>query len=307
MDRNCSVAGPLVETPTLAAWRTPLELAVLAAIWGASFLFMRVAAPEFGAFALVEIRLALGAIVLLPFLWQARRLFPRRRWPLLVLVGAINSAVPFVLFAWAAQRAPAGVGAICNAMAVLFTALVAAMFFGERIGTRRGIALLTGFAGVVVLAGSKTAGASLGWAVAAGTGAALLYGIGANLVRKYLTGLPPAAVAASTLSGAAVLTLPFALANWPANTIAPQAWAAAGLLGVLCTGIAFVMFYRLIKRIGASRAASVTYLVPLFGVFWAWAVLGEALTLAMAISAALIIGSVVISTTAPRSEPGARV
>lgn len=303
MERNCTAVAPILEAPAVAAWRTPFELVLLAAIWGASFLFMRVAAPEFGAFALVELRLALGAAVLLPFLWQARAAFPARRWPLLALVGAINSAVPFVLFAWAAQRAPAGVGAICNAMAVLFTALVAAMFFGEKIGTRRGIALLTGFAGVIVLAGSKTAGASLGWAVAAGTLAALLYGIGANLVRKYLTGLPPAAVAASTLGAAAVMTLPFALAHWPTHAIAPHAWAAAGLLGVLCTGIAFVMFYRLIKRIGAPRAATVTYLVPLFGVFWAWAVLGEALTLAMAVSAVLIIGSVAMSSLSPAAKP----
>jgi drug/metabolite transporter (DMT)-like permease len=277
------------------AWMTPLELTLLAAIWGASFLFMRVSAADFGAVVLVEIRLALGALVLLPFLWQARHLFPAKRWPLLALIGAINSAVPFVLFAWAAQRAPAGVGAICNAMAVLFTALVAVAFFGERISTRRGIALLTGFAGVVVLAGSKTAGASVGWAVVAGTSAAFLYGIGANLVRKYLTGMPPAAVAAATLSCAALLTLPFALAQWPEHAIPARSWAAAALLGVLCTGIAFVMYYRLIKRIGPARAVTVTYMVPLFGVLWAWWLLGEALTIPMAIAGVLIVGSVMLS------------
>jgi drug/metabolite transporter (DMT)-like permease len=283
-------------TPTSErAWMTPLELTLLAAIWGASFLFMRVSATDFGAVVLVEIRLALGALVLLPFLWQARHLFPAKRWPLLALIGAINSAVPFVLFAWAAQRAPAGVGAICNAMAVLFTALVAVAFFGERISTRRGIALLTGFAGVVVLAGSKTAGASVGWAVVAGTSAAFLYGIGANLVRKYLTGMPPAAVAAATLSGAALLTLPFALAQWPEHAIPARSWAAAALLGVLCTGIAFVMYYRLIKRIGPARAVTVTYMVPLFGVLWAWWLLGEALTIPMAIAGVLIVGSVMLS------------
>jgi drug/metabolite transporter (DMT)-like permease len=283
-------------TPTSErAWMTPLELTLLAAIWGASFLFMRVSATDFGAVVLVEIRLALGALVLLPFLWQARHLFPAKRWPLLALIGAINSAVPFVLFAWAAQRAPAGVGAICNAMAVLFTALVAVAFFGERISTRRGIALLTGFAGVVVLAGSKTAGASVGWAVVAGTSAAFLYGIGANLVRKYLTGMPPAAVAAATLSGAALLTLPFALAQWPAHAISWPAWSAATLLGVLCTGLAFVMYYRLIKRIGPARAVTVTYMVPLFGVLWAWWLLGEALTIPMAIAGVLIVGSVMLS------------
>lgn len=289
-----AVLQPLSE-PLARDWRTPLELVVLAAIWGASFLFMRVAAPQFGAAALVEVRLALGAVILLPFLWRARALFPARRWPLLALVGAINSAVPFVLFAWAAQRAPAGIGAICNALAVLFTALVAVAFFGEKISARRGVALLAGFAGVVVLASSKTAGTDVGAAVAAGTLAAFLYGIGANMVRKYLTGVTPAAVAAATLSCAALLTLPFALADWPSGPITASAWTSAALLGVMCTGIAFVMYYRLIARIGAGRSVTVTYLVPLFGVLWAWALLGEPLTLAMGIAGLLIVGGVVLS------------
>ena len=105
-------------------WLTPLELGVLGAIWGASFLFMRVAANDFGAMPLVEVRLALGSLVLLPFLWRARAQFPAKLWPKLAIIGAINSAMPFMLFAWAAQRAPAGIGAIANAMTVLFTALV---------------------------------------------------------------------------------------------------------------------------------------------------------------------------------------
>jgi drug/metabolite transporter (DMT)-like permease len=289
------LVAPAPAAATVRDWRTPIEMLALAAVWGASFLFMRVAAPEFGAAALVEVRLALGAVILLPFLWKARASFPARRWPLLALTGAVNSAVPFVLFAWAAQRAPAGVGAICNALAVLFTALVAVAFFGEKISARRGVALLAGFAGVVVLAGSKTAGASVGEAVVAGTAAAFLYGVGANLVRKYLTGVPAAAVAAATLSCSALLTLPFALANWPVRAISTQAWVSAGLLGVLCTGIAFVVYYRLIARIGAARSVTVTYLVPLFGVLWAWALLGEPLTGAMAIAGLLIVGGVVLS------------
>ena len=93
-------------------WRTPLELCVLGAIWGASFMLMRVAAPEFGAVPLVEIRLAAGALILLPFLYAHRALFPARRWAILALIGAINSAIPFSLFAWAATIAPAGIGAI---------------------------------------------------------------------------------------------------------------------------------------------------------------------------------------------------
>src|SRR4249919_3656263 len=132
------------------AWLTPIELGVLAAIWGASFLFMRIAAKDFGALALVEIRLGLGSLILLPFLWRERAKFTGALWLKLAIIGAINSAVPFALFAWSAQRAPAGIGAITNSMAVLFTALVAFVGYGEKIGARRVAALFGGFAGVVV-------------------------------------------------------------------------------------------------------------------------------------------------------------
>lgn len=283
-------------------WRTPLELLLLGAIWGGSFLFMRIAATPFGATALVELRLAAGALVLMPFLWQARAQFPLRLWPRLALIGLINSAIPFVLFAWAAQRAPAAIGAICNAMTVLFAALVAFVFFGEKIGVRRALALLVGFAGVVVLATAKVSGLSVTTAVFAGALAALLYGVGVNLVKRYMAGLPPAASAAATLSCSALLLLVPAVLQWPSAPIPALAWAAALALGVLCTGLAFLIFYRLIHRVGAARASTVTYLVPLFGVLLAWLFLGEPVTLAMLAAGLLILGSVAVSQYAPRKR-----
>jgi drug/metabolite transporter (DMT)-like permease len=298
--RSIDTVPVSLDTPSTRAWVTPLELGLLGAIWGASFLFMRVAAKDFGAVPLVELRLGLGALVLLPFLWRARSSFGLKLWPKLALIGAINSAIPFVLFAWAAQRAPAGVAAITNSMAVLFTALVGFLFFGEKIGTRRAIALAAGFVGVVVLASGKAAGASVGWAVIAGCSAAFLYGTAANVVRRHLTGLPPAAVAAATLGTSALLTLPFAIAQWPEHAIPARSWFSAAMLGVLCTGVAFAMYYRLIQRIGAARAVTVTYLVPLFGVAWAWLLLDEPLTLTMGIAGVLILGSVALSQRAAR-------
>jgi len=295
---NAIVPTQRISAPRAQAWLTPLELGVLGAIWGASFLFMRVAARDFGPLALVEVRLALGALVLSPFLWRERARFPLRLWPKLAGIGLVNSAVPFVLFAWGAERAPAGVGAIANAMTVLFTALVGFAFFGETIGKRRALALLAGFVGVVVLASDRTAGTGIGMAVAAGVGAALLYGFGINLVRRHLTGLPPAAVASATLGSAALLLAPLAAMQWPRAAIPATSWASAILLGVLCTGLAFVMYYRLIARIGASRASTVTYLIPLFGVAWAWLLLGEPLTARMAIAGAMILCSVAISQRA---------
>lgn len=293
-----SAQPSLQQAVTTRDWRTPLELGFLGVVWGCSFLFMRVAAPVFGTAALVEIRLALGALVLLPFLWLARARFPLHRWPMLAAIGVLNSALPFLLFAWGAQHAPAAVGAICNAMTVLFTALVAFLFFGEKIGTRRALALLVGFIGVLVLATGKSAGLSVGPAALAGATASLLYGIGYNLVKRHMGDLPPAASAASTLGCSAVLLAPLAWWQWPTTPVPAAAWACATALGVVCTGLAFLMYYRLIQRIGPARASTVTYLVPVFGALLAWSLLGEPLTWTMLLAGVLILGSVAFSQRA---------
>ncbi|MGP8033076.1 MAG: DMT family transporter [Steroidobacteraceae bacterium] len=302
MSTECTTASATPTASTAPAaddaqarWRTPLELTLLGAIWGGSFLFMRVAAADFGPLPLVEARLALGGLMLTPFLWRARAQFSARLWLRIAGIAAINSVIPFALFAWGAERAPAGIGAITNAMTVMFTVLVACLFFGERISARRLIGLAAGFIGVAVLASGKTGGASVWPAALAGTAASVCYGFGINLVRRYLTGYPSAAVAAANLLAGSVLLAPLALYTWPARTIPAASWVSAVLLGVLCTGAAFVLYYRLIARIGAARASTVTYLIPLFGVIWAWLLLDEPLTASMAFAGALILSGVALS------------
>ena len=287
-----SAAAPAGDT---TSWRTPVELTLLGAVWGGSFLFMRVAAADFGPFALVEARLALGALTLLPFLWRSRALFTPAVWLRVAGIATINSVLPFVLFAWGAERAPAGIGAITNAMTVMFAALVAFLFYGERIGPWRWTGLVAGFVGVTILASGHIAGASVGAAALAGTAAALCYGLGINFVRHYLSGFPAGAIAAANLGAGALLLLPFAIYTWPQYPIPVTSWLSAVLLGVLCTGIAFVFYYRLIARIGAPRTATVTYLIPLFGVIWAWLLLGEGVTLSMVLAGALILAGVGLS------------
>jgi drug/metabolite transporter (DMT)-like permease len=279
----------------LASWRTPLELTMLGAIWGASFMFMRVAANDFGPFPLVEVRLAFGAFVLTPFLWRARAQFTGMLWLRIAGIAMMNATVPLTLFAWAAERAPAGISAISNGMTVMFTALVAFLFFGERVGARRLIGLITGFVGVAILASGKTAGVSVAPAALAGTAASLCYGIGINLVRRYLTPYPPAAVAAAALTSGALVMAPLAVWHWPHHPLPAASWLSALLLGVLCTGFAFVLYYRLVARIGAPRTSTVTYLIPLFGVIWAWLLLGEGVTLTMLLAGALILAGVGLS------------
>lgn len=301
-------AASSTETPASAApaadvapWRTPVELTLLGAIWGASFMFMRISAADFGPFPLVDMRLAFGALVLTPFLWRARAQFTGLLWLRIGGIAMMNATVPLTLFAWAAERAPAGIGAISNGMTVMFTALVAFGLFGERIGARRLTGLIIGFVGVIILASGRTAGVSVAPAALAGTAASLCYGIGINLVRRYLTPYPPAAVAAAALTSGAVLLAPLAIWNWPHHSPPAASWVSALLLGVVCTGFAFVLYYRLVARIGAPRTSTVTYLIPLFGVIWAWLLLGEPLTITMAIAGALILAGVALSQQrAPR-------
>jgi len=279
----------------LRDWRTPVELTLLGAIWGGSFLFMRIAANDFGPFPLVLTRLVLGAAILLPFLWKVRSRITVAHVGKLFIAGLISAAAPFALFAWGAERAPAGIGAIANSATVLFSSLVAFVAFGEKIGPRKALALLVGFSGVVVLASGRTAGDNVAPAALAGAAASFCYGLGGNIVKRYLSDLPPTAVAAGTLLCAAILTAPLAIFTWPSTPIPMHSWACAAALGILSTGLAYAFYFRLIQRIGAPRASVATYLVPLFGVAWAWLFLGEALTVTMAVAGVVILGSVVFS------------
>lgn len=307
---NCALAAPIrgrctPYQPTTAMMTeqtgTPLselrvmaELTLLGAIWGGSFLLMRLAAPEFGPLALVEIRLLFGALVLSPFLFRDRRQL-EGRWPALFMIGMVNSAIPFALFAWATAIAPAGIAAIANSTTALFAAVFAGWMFGDRLGPRRTIGLVAGMAGVIVMVGMPAAGVPTGWAALAAAAAALCYGLAGNLVRKFLAGLPPIALGGASLSCSAIVMMPFSIIFWPTGPVSTTAWASAIILGVVCTGIAYAFLFRLLERIGATRTATVTYLVPLFGVAWAWTVLGEPLTASMLTAGLLILGGVALS------------
>jgi drug/metabolite transporter (DMT)-like permease len=297
MNGSATVLAPAPPALAAVARRdllSPVELTVLAAIWGGSFMLQRVAVPEFGALVLAELRLLFGALVLAPFLWPARRQLWRARWRL-ALIGLLNSALPFTLFAWGAERAPAAIGAITNSMAALFAVVVAWMMFGERIGWWRSLGLLAGFAGVIVLVGARDAGLGVAPAAVAGVLAALCYGLAGNLVRRLLAGLPPVACAAATLAWSALLVAPLAIVWWPQAMPSSTAWLAAVTLGVVCTGAAYALYFRLMQRLGPTRAATVTYLVPLFAVAWAWLLLGEPLTPVMAVAGTLILGGVALN------------
>jgi drug/metabolite transporter (DMT)-like permease len=280
-----------------------IELIALAAIWGASFLFMRLGAGEFGPVAMSMLRVAGATLFLLPLLaWQRQAHVLRAHWRPLAVVGVINSVLPFVLFSVAALALNAGLSSIFNATAPLWGALIGALWLKERLLPSRLVGMAVGFAGVLFLAWDKASfkpgeqGVSAGLAILACLGATLCYGFGANYTRRKLQGVPPLAVAAgSQLAATVVLALPGAW-TWPARMPSATAWAAVIGLALLATGVAYLLYFRLIAHVGPARAISVTFLIPLFGVFWGALFLGEAVTPAMLLGCAVILAGTALVT-----------
>ncbi|SHM90830.1 DMT family transporter [Rhizobacter sp. OV335] len=270
-----------------------IELTGLAAIWGASFLFMRMGAAEFGPVALAAVRVWGATLFLLPLLalrGQAGAL--RAHWRPIFVVGITNSALPFLCFSYAALSITAGLSSIFNAATPLFGALIAWAWLRDKLTPARMAGLAIGFLGVLWLAWDKASfkpGASSGWAVLACLAATLLYGFSGSFTKRFLTGVPPLAVATgSQLSSALLLAVP-ALVWWPAALPSLTAWSAAALLAVGCTGIAYILFFRLIAHIGPANALSVTFLIPVFAVLWGWLFLHESLTPQMLLGCAVIL------------------
>jgi drug/metabolite transporter (DMT)-like permease len=272
------------------------ELLALAALWGASFLFMRLGAADFGPVALAFVRVAIAALTLLPLLlWRGGWRDLLAHWKPIAVVGVVNSALPFLAYSYAALSITAGLSAVFNATSPLWAAVIAWMWLGDRPGRDRMLGLAIGFLGVVGLAlvnvnqpaAFKPGGS--GWAVVACVAATLLYGLAACATRRWLSDAPPLAVAAGSQLSATVFLLPAALATWPETTPGPLQWLWAALLGALCTGVAYILYFRLIATLGPGRAISVTFLIPAFAVFWGLLVLREPVTLAMVVGCAVIL------------------
>jgi drug/metabolite transporter (DMT)-like permease len=288
------------------------ELVVLAAIWGASFLMMRIAVPEFGPLALTALRVAGATLLLAPLVaWRGQLGALRNHWQAIAVVGLVNSALPFVLFSVAALAISAGLASIFNATAPLWGAVIAWLWLGERLNGSRIAGLALGFAGVAWLAWDSASvksgahGVSAALAIGACVLAAVCYGFGANYTKRRLAGAPPLAVAAgSQLAATALLAAP-AWAGAPAALPSARAWTSLAVLALLCTGVAYLMYFRLIARLGA-RAIAVTYLIPLFAVLWGTLFLGEALTPSMVAGCAVVLAGTALATgmvRLPMSRP----
>lgn len=275
------------------------RLLLLSALWGASFLFMRIATPALGAFPTAFFRVLLGALGLVVILAVLRA-----RWEFqgklkaTLAIGMINSGIPFAMFCIAAQYLPAGYSAMLNASTPLMGVMIGAAFFQERLTRDRLIGVALGILGVGVLVGTGPVAMSASLLIGAISClvAAACYGLGGFVVRRWIAdqgGLDSRLVALGSQLGATLLLAPFMLGQI-ALTSQPLMWNDIGVwwamlaLGIACTSLAYLLYFRLVEDLGPVKPLTVTMLVPLFGVLWGALFLGERVTWAHAVGGVLI-------------------
>jgi drug/metabolite transporter (DMT)-like permease len=271
----------------------------MAALWGGSFLFMRVAVPDFGPVPLIFVRVVVAGLCLLPFLllrgeWSELRL----RWRSLAGLALLNAAVPFPLFAYATAHLSAGFASILNATAPLFAAVVAALWLGDRLRPVAVLGLVVGFVGVVVLAGDvPDLGPDAELAVLAALLASLCYGLSASYAKRRLAGVSSWVTTMGGFGLAAPLLAPLTVVTWPTEWPGLRAWAAVVLLAIACTSIPNIFYFRLLQRAGPTRAMTVAFLIPVFGMLWGALALGESVTPRMLAGCIVILAGTALVTT----------
>jgi drug/metabolite transporter (DMT)-like permease len=285
-----------------------LRLFALAAIWGGSFLFMRIGAPVLGPAVLIEYRVLFAALFLFAVgLVLGKRLGLKANWKHYLILGFFNSALPFVLFAFAARTLSASVLSVLNATAPMWGAILGAIWSRQRIGARTTLGLLCGTAGVALLVGfdSVTARPGAGIAVAAALFAALSYSI-ASLYAKSAKSVEPFANAHGSMWAAALFVVPvlpfFPQPGEPTLGI----MGAVLALGVLCSGIAYLLYFRLIAEVGTTSALTVTFLNPVFGILWGALFLGEVVGWYTVLGSAIVlVGTALVTGFVPRFKRAA--
>ncbi|WP_323122162.1 DMT family transporter [Burkholderia alba] len=293
-------------------------LIVLAALWGASFLFIRVGVAEFGVAPLMMLRVGIGALFLIAL--AMTRFTPRElsahlrgRAGALFVVGALNSGIPFCLFAFAELTLSAGVTSVINATTPLWGALVAYLWLKDKLSVARTIGLVIGFTGVLMLVWNQVfsphgadpaSPGTTALAAAAALGATLLYGIAANYTKRKLSGVDPLINATGSMIGSTLLLTPFALATWPAAPVSITSWGAVLSLGVACTGVAYFIYFYLIAHVGPARAITVTFVIPIFGILWGALFLHEQVSIAMLEGCAVILIGTALATGVIKRLPG---
>jgi drug/metabolite transporter (DMT)-like permease len=285
-------------------------LLALAAIWGASFMLLKIALRDLAPTTVIAFRIGSAVVtiaLLVPLLAARRRALDevRERWRELAFLGLINTAAPFLLLTWGQQYIDTGVAAILNASAPLWTALLALAFVrSERVGGLRLAGIVIGFVGIVLLIGFEPSGTgrAVAGSLAVVVGAAS-YAVGALFVARRLHGVSPLGLSLGSMLWATLFTLPFGLARLPGQALTLEAGAAVLALGVGATAIGNFLYFGLIAGAGPSRAILVTYLVPSLAMVYGVTLLDETLTAQALAGLALVLLGVFLGTGTLRRRP----
>ncbi|WP_126557457.1 DMT family transporter [Dictyobacter kobayashii] len=267
-------------------------LLLLAIMWGGSFLFMRIASPVLGPVVLIELRVLIAGVALLIYVKAiGKTLELRERWFHYLVVGVINSAIPFTLIATAELNLTAGLAAILNATTPLFGALVAALWLKDPLTPKKIVGLLLGLIGVAILVGWSPFPFSLTLALSilAMLGASTFYGIAGVYTKVYLKGASSLAMATSSQLGAALFLLPLTFVVPIRSVPTPPVIVSVAALALICTAIAYLLYFRLIENVGPTNAMTVTFLTPFFSILWGVLLLHEPLTLSTFVGFGIIL------------------
>jgi drug/metabolite transporter (DMT)-like permease len=271
---------------------------LLATLWSLQFIFLRLAVPVFGAAPVAEARALLGALFLVPWVvcFARQRIGPLEHWKDYLALSLVNNVLPFVCYAWAATSLPAGYLAIINGLVPLSAAAIGAPVLGERLGPARIAGFVLGIAGVALIVnlGPVELNARTLAATAAAVAGAMLWGWAGVLIKQRTGRLPAMGAAAGTIGFAAVLMAPLWTLAPPPSTWTVEAATALLALGLLCSGLAYLPFFSLIRDIGPARTLTVGLAVPALGVLWGWLFLGEAVTAPMLLGAALVLAALAL-------------
>ncbi|CAN5590995.1 DMT family transporter [soil metagenome] len=277
-------------------------MVALASLWGASFIFVRAAVPDFGPIALAAVRVFGAALCLVPIvLWRGQGAELIRNWKHLFVCGVLSLALPFALVSYALMSLTGGLASIFNATTPLWGAIVAWVWLGDRLSGSRIMGLLIGFAGVSWLAWTKASftpdatGQSSGLAITALLFSTLFYALGVSYTKRFLGHVAPLVTAAGSQVGASVMLAVPAALWWPTAMPSAISWASAALLAVASTAVAYILFFRLIDKIGPSNAIATTFLVPAFASLWGWLVFSETLSSQMVIGCVIIVCGTVLA------------
>lgn len=287
-----------------------VSLVYLGAVWGAAFLFFRVASPEVGPVWTAEIRIALAGLMIGAFLGPRRLLALRPHAAKLAIVGATFSAIPFSLLAYATLTLPSGLASLLMATTPLFTAIVGAVWLRQGLSARVIAGLMLGFGAVAFLLGGggvEHIGPATLLAFGAGLLAAFSYAIAGTYVRRSTGGIPPLDLAAGQLLAGAIVLLPVALLTGAPHMPAIDGAVSLGLIALVSTALAWPLFFRVSARTNATTASTATFIVPLFGILWGGLILGEPIGPQLLAGFGIVIVSLVLVLPVPFAALTSRV